>query len=403
MNDDRKVSVIIPVYNAEKYLRDTLNDAVGQTLREIEIICVDDGSTDGSAGIVEEYAAKDERVHLIRQKNQYAGMARNNGIAHAGGEYLMFWDADDRFDPALLEKMYTRVKQVQADICVCNANVLDEATGDLIRAESYLVPAYLQGAQEYSRETHPGYLFNIATNVPWNKLFRAKFVREHGLQFESRSRANDVYFVMMAFYLAKKIAVLDERLVTYRANNESSLTGTLSQTPFCAIEAFDAVRQKLAEYGGMDEPQIRQSFDNRVLQSLLFGLHKCVRGEAFQEMYQYLKTEGFARLGIFSKEDYYYSEEAYCRFCRMLQEEPLDYVLQYHQEEKIKKQIHIRDLKEKIRGLHGRVSELKDINKKIKEENKQMRTVLSSRCGRLAQKVYTFRKSSKEKSGRVNR
>lgn len=384
----KKVSVIIPVYNAEKYLRDTLSDAVGQTLREIEIICVDDGSTDRSAEIVEEYAKKDARVRLVRQKNQYAGVARNNGMVHADGEYLVFWDADDRFDHAMLEKMYIRITQTQADICVCNANVLDEATGDQIRSQSYLVTGYLQGVQEYSRRTHPGYLFNIATNVPWNKMFRAAFVREHGLQFESRSRANDVYFVMMAFYLAEKIAVLDKRLVTYRANNESSLTGTLSQTPLCAIEAFDAVRQKLTQLGGMDEPQIVQSFDNRVLQSLLFGLHKCMQGKAFTEMYLYLKTEGFVRFGILPREDYYYSEEAYRRFGRLLQEEPLDYVLQYSAEEKKKKQEHIRDLKKKVEKLRVRMSELK-------EENRQMEVVLSSRCGRLAQKIYTFREASK--------
>lgn len=364
MSYDRKVSVIIPVYNAEKYLRDTLDDATGQTLREIEIICVDDGSTDSSAEIVEEYARRDARVRLIRQKNQYAGVARNHGMSHATGEYLVFWDADDCFEPAMLEKMYARITQAQADICVCNVNVLDETTKDLIRSESYLVPAYLQGAQEYAKTTHPEYLFNIATNVPWNKMFRAEFVREHGLQFENRSRANDVYFVMMAFYLAEKIAVLDERLVTYRANNESSLTGTLSQTPLCAIKAFDAVRKELLRLGAMENPQIRQSFDNRVLQSLLFGLHKCVQGEAFAQMYQYLKKEGFARLGICPQEQYYYSEEAYRRFLRLLDEEPLDYVLQYALEEKTKKQKRIHELKEKVQNLRGRVAELKDEKKR---------------------------------------
>ena len=95
MNKETKVSVIIPVYNAEKYLRQCLDSVVNQTLRDIEIICVDDGSTDGSIEILREYEQKDSRVKVLCQKNQYAGVARNNGLSHASGEYVFFMDSDD--------------------------------------------------------------------------------------------------------------------------------------------------------------------------------------------------------------------------------------------------------------------------------------------------------------------
>ncbi len=90
-----KISVIIPVYNAEKYLRECLDSIVKQTLQEIEIICIDDGSTDNSLAVLREYERKDERLKIIEQANSGAGVARNAGMKAARGEYLAFMDADD--------------------------------------------------------------------------------------------------------------------------------------------------------------------------------------------------------------------------------------------------------------------------------------------------------------------
>lgn len=90
-----KVSIIVPVYNAQKYLSQCLDSLLNQTLKETEIICVDDGSADDSVDIINQYSSKDRRVKLIRQKNSYAGVARNNGLKQAAGEYVVFVDADD--------------------------------------------------------------------------------------------------------------------------------------------------------------------------------------------------------------------------------------------------------------------------------------------------------------------
>ena len=103
MMDKGKISMIIPVYNVAPYLRQCMDSLVNQTYSNIEIICVDDGSTDASLGILRQHAEKDARVKILQQKNQYAGVARNNGMAAATGEYYMFLDADDFFEPELLE------------------------------------------------------------------------------------------------------------------------------------------------------------------------------------------------------------------------------------------------------------------------------------------------------------
>ena len=99
---DFRVSVIVPVYNAEDTIRNCLDDITGQTLRETEIICVDDGSSDASVSILEEYRRKDNRIKIIRQENQGAGAARNTGMKEAQGDYLCFLDSDDRFEPVML-------------------------------------------------------------------------------------------------------------------------------------------------------------------------------------------------------------------------------------------------------------------------------------------------------------
>ena len=103
MEENIKVSVILPVYNGETYLSECLDAILGQTLKEIEVICVNDGSTDRSPEILREYAARDSRIRVIDQENTGAGAARNNGMAQARGEYLSFLDADDFFEPQMLE------------------------------------------------------------------------------------------------------------------------------------------------------------------------------------------------------------------------------------------------------------------------------------------------------------
>ena len=113
-----KVSVIIPVYNVEKYLRECIDSILNQTLHELELICVDDGSTDGSLEILQAYEKKDNRVTVLTQHNQGAGAARNKGLQIAKGEYLSFLDADDFFAPGMLEEAYRKCKSVSADVCV---------------------------------------------------------------------------------------------------------------------------------------------------------------------------------------------------------------------------------------------------------------------------------------------
>ena len=123
--NDIKISVIIPVFNSEKYLKKCLDTVLLQTLSDIEIICIDDGSTDSSLQILQQYSRKDHRFKIIFQSHEGAGSARNKGLAIAQGEYLSFLDSDDFFEPDMLEQMYNCSKKYNTDIVVCKSRIFD--------------------------------------------------------------------------------------------------------------------------------------------------------------------------------------------------------------------------------------------------------------------------------------
>ena len=120
------ISLIIPVYNVENYLRQCLDSIINQTLKEIEIICINDGSTDSSKQILEEYALKDERIKIINQKNKGAGAARNSGIDAATGEYIGFVDSDDWVNLDAFEKLYNKITRENVDIVFSRYNYVFE-------------------------------------------------------------------------------------------------------------------------------------------------------------------------------------------------------------------------------------------------------------------------------------
>ena len=123
-----KISIIIPVYNADKYLEACLESIINQTMKDIEILCIDDGSTDNSPIILKKFANLDSRIKVLKQNNLGAAVARNKGIKIASGEYLLFLDADDYFDLRLCDIAYSTIKSVDADVALFGAYKYDETT-----------------------------------------------------------------------------------------------------------------------------------------------------------------------------------------------------------------------------------------------------------------------------------
>lgn len=232
-----KVSVIIPVYNEELYLEQCLDSVCNQTLQEIEILCIDDGSTDDSLHILEQFAKKDIRIKVFQQRNQYAGNARNIGIQKAEGKYLCFLDSDDFFAPDLLEKMYDAAEQNQSEIVICEAQYYDDKNGEIIERNIPLEKQFLpSNINEFNRNDIAEGLFQITNGWAWDKLFLANFVYKEKLQFAASRTANDGYFVYMALALADRISKINEILVTQRIRNSRSLVNTRIQSWKCGFD-----------------------------------------------------------------------------------------------------------------------------------------------------------------------
>ena len=177
-----KVSVIIPVYNVEPYLRKCLDSVVNQTLRDIEIICVDDGSTDGSAAILSEYAAKDPRVKVLMHEHANAGAARNAGMSVATGEYLGFVDSDDWCDLTLFEKAYAKAKADNADVVLWRHRECDERSGTARREVPF--GASIGVRSPFAATALGDSAFSCFNFAPWNRMVRAETVRRQRLEFQ---------------------------------------------------------------------------------------------------------------------------------------------------------------------------------------------------------------------------
>jgi len=292
-----KVSIVMPVYNSERYLRECLDSVLEQTLKEIEVICIDDASEDSSLGILEEYKKRDSRVRVLAQEStQFAGVARNLGIGEAQGRYMVFWDADDLFEPDALEKMYSQCEEDEADICVCGGRVYDMAAQRLVSAGHYLDLGCLPPEVPFSPQKYPENAFRFTNPAPWNKMFRTEYIAREGIRFQDLPRSNDVYFVFMAIALAQRVTVVDRPLVNYRRGTAVSLQETNADSPFCFYEALVSLRQGLTEHKLFKK--FEKGFASVALDMCIYNLNTQKSKNAWLQVALRLKDGIFKDLGV---------------------------------------------------------------------------------------------------------
>lgn len=196
-----KVSVIIAVYNVEKYLRQCMDSVVNQTLHDIEIICVDDGSTDNSLSILKDYQIKDARVKIYAQQNKGAGAARNLGLQYAAGAYLAFLDADDFFELDMLEKAYAAIRAAQAQIVVFRSDQYREDLGKFVQVNWTIRQDELPPYRPINCRNMNGNVFKVFVGWAWDKLFEKKYIDEHQFWFQEQRTSNDMLFVFSQLLL----------------------------------------------------------------------------------------------------------------------------------------------------------------------------------------------------------
>ncbi|MBD5397981.1 glycosyltransferase [bacterium] len=221
-NSKVKVSIIIPVYKVEKYIHNCMGTILSQTLKDIEVILVDDGSPDNCGKICDDYAKQDSRVKVIHQTNGRQGKARNNGALIAKGEYIGFVDSDDWIFPDMYRELYEKAKKTDADIVMCDYSRC-RFVGDKISKKSKIDKVFLE-----KEVFDVGTLSNIPSRksffcvaVCWNKIFKRDFYLKN-IKFPENMIFEDTPVMFSAFMKAKRISVVNKKLYCYRITNQNS-------------------------------------------------------------------------------------------------------------------------------------------------------------------------------------
>lgn len=240
------ISVIMPVYNAQQYLEETIKSLQAQTFSDYEVIFVDDMSTDESLSIMNRTTESDDRFRVLQQKKAGAGAARNVGFTHAQGEYTIFLDSDDLFSPQLLEKLHHAIITAQADIAACNFSRFD-ASGKETQHEGVHTRWIPEGLTVFSYRDTPDYIMRVINPTPWNKLYRSAFIRQSGLKFEEISSTNDITFASVSVAAAERVTYIPDSLVRYRIGHAGTISaGKVGKLNNVKTAVFSAVRQARA-------------------------------------------------------------------------------------------------------------------------------------------------------------
>lgn len=323
---EKLVSIIMPVYNAAKYLENALNDLMWQTYPHFELICVDDGSKDDSLKIVKSFQQKDGRVKIIEQENKGAGNARNHGLGYASGQYILFLDADDRFDPSLLEAAVGEAERLDTDILIFDAACFDSVTGQELSSEWMVRRERLPQREVFCYQDFPDDIFLFSHSVPWNKLYRADFIRKNNLIFQETPYGNDVLFVSISLIKAKRIAVLDKVLIHYRQNNPHSLSGrdARQRMPLCICEVMRKLQKALMEMGIYTK--VQKSFANYAAEHLFWNL-EIMEGESYSRLFVEMKNKLLSSLNIGSlQKKECMREDLYNKICFLKHHDEKEYL-----------------------------------------------------------------------------
>lgn len=324
----RKISVVIAVFNKSKYIRECMESIVRQTFHDIEIICVDDGSTDGSVDILREYKQLDDRITIIQQQNQGAGAARNRGMRAASGEYIIFWDADDYFREDALEKMYARAKETDADVVICDNDIWDGENSRILASQGKLEKELIPQDEVFSGEDIPDRLFLISPGWAWNKLCRMELVRENDIAFqEDIVTSEDNTYSLVVLAVAKKITAVREKLIRYRRYTKESLEDRLDQYWKSRFASYEALLNKLYSLGIAEI--YRRSLDNFIAENIINTLDGDFSSfKAYAEFFKRVKEDIIPRYRLDQHENAYFLRSyVYERIKKIQEEQPEKYLL----------------------------------------------------------------------------
>ena len=231
-----KISVIIPVYNVENYLKECLDSVTSQTLEDMEIICIDDGSTDNSSDILKEYSKKDNRIKIITKENGGQATARNLGIKEAQGEYIAFVDSDDFIEPTMFEKLYTKAKDNNLDLAMCKIATYNNQTEEIKDNVWYYMLGVFRDFEKdiFTHKDTKEFTCKIAV-TPYNKIYKTNLLKDNDILFPEGLIFEDEKFFFDVYLRAKKASIVNEFLYYYRVNRKGSTVDISKENDYSDI------------------------------------------------------------------------------------------------------------------------------------------------------------------------
>lgn len=243
-----KISVVIPIYNSSCFLSACLGSVLYQENQNIEIICVDDGSTDSSAQIIKKYCRLDPRIKYFYKNHTNAADARNIGLEFATGDYILFLDSDDFLADDALKQLSNIATETHADIIVSQYKLFDNKTK---RKLKQIYGIHTKKKRPFNISVLPEKQFEFTNIAVWNKLYRSDFLKLHALRFKSHTCLNDMFFSLTATALAKKIALCHMVTVYYRINVHNSISSNISYIQanfFDILEEINVFLQRIPRW-----------------------------------------------------------------------------------------------------------------------------------------------------------
>lgn len=299
------VSIVMPVYNCEELLPETIDSLLGQSLENFELICVNDGSTDGSLAVLEGYAAKDARIRVISQENGGAGSARNAGMRLARAPYLMLLDADDLYDYRLVASLLDRARSTGADVCVCGS--CEFTTGEFWSRPTpwTLKHAQLPKSASFTPREAGDAVFTAFLGWPWDRIYRTAYVRESGVTFPSLANSEDAPFCYELLAGAGRLSFLRETLIRHRVGRGGSVSNARLAAPEEFYRAIVLVRDYLQANGLYDA--FERGFLNWALDYTLWNITSLPTGQVRDGLAKKLLAGDFVALELTGHDADYFS------------------------------------------------------------------------------------------------
>ncbi len=264
------ISVIVPVYNVEKYLSKCLDSIINQTFSDIEIICVNDGSTDRSRKILETYKKKDSRIKIVDKKNGGLSSARNAGMLVATGEFFSFIDSDDWVEETMLEKLYNNITKFNTDIAICGVHQFDETNQKLIDDDKYFTLGYFDKSFDnrvFSYEDTKSFTMDVCV-MAWNKLYRRSYIEKCKAKFPDGLIFEDGPFFFSIYFKTKRVSIVRDLLYYYRINRPGSIVQKGGKQFLDIIDVVELMYNSIKDCPCFDE--IKNDFYCRKAEDIVY-------------------------------------------------------------------------------------------------------------------------------------